>query len=323
MVLTCQWNAHRQVRRAKSCPFRKPTKVTHMPFTWIDSTLTSWTAKRKLCIDTGRVSSHPLVTPHATVELHDTGSDRPCVVLVPDGPNVVAHYTELIALLKDHFRVLCFDMPGFGHSIPSAGYGHSLDQGAATVIAVLDALKIESATLAFSCANGFYAIRAAQLAPARVRRLVLSQTPSLQAMHAWSKRIVPRVLHVPVIGQIVGWSSRRKIASGWYNFALPKGKDVTAFEQAAMRSLARGGCFCLAGVVQGLGREEIASLRGITTPCTMVWGISDRSHRVTDPNSLLELVPHARIILLENCGHFPDVEYPLRIAEILKEPGWP
>jgi hypothetical protein len=52
---------------------------------------------------------------------------------------------------------------------------HKLDQGAATIISVLDELKIETATLAFSCANGLYAIRAAQLAPSRIRRPVLSR----------------------------------------------------------------------------------------------------------------------------------------------------
>jgi pimeloyl-ACP methyl ester carboxylesterase len=105
------------------------------------------------------------------------------VVFVPDGPNVIEHYAGLILALSERLRVVCFDMPGFGHSLPR------LEQGANTVLAVLDRLDIRSATLAFSCANGFYALRAARLAPGRVSSLFLSRTPSLDAMHACMCRV--------------------------------------------------------------------------------------------------------------------------------------
>ena len=244
--------------------------------TRIDSVLAKLAARRRDGRDTGVVPSRQVVTSRATVQLYDSASNKPCVVFVPDGPNVIANYEELIRLLEDRFRVVCFDMPGFGYSIPAAGYDHSLDQGAATVIAVMDELKIATATLAFSCANGFYAIRVAQLAPHRVSRLLLSQTPSLAAMHAWSKRVVPYVLHLPVLGQLAAWAARRKAANGWYHLALPKGSDTKAFKQPAMHALDHGGCFCLAGVVQGLAREDGNALQGISTPCTILWGPLDR-----------------------------------------------
>lgn len=285
----------------------------------LDSVLTRFSARRRERPETGALASRPLETSHATVQLYDSASDKPCVIIVPDGPNVIAHYEALIGLLKDHFRVVCFDMPGFGYSPPAAGYDHSINQGAATVIAVMDALKISSATLAFSCANGFYALRVAQLAPDRVTRLVLSQTPSLAAMHAWSKRIVPAILHVPVLGQAAAWAARRKAASSWYHLALPKGSDVGAMKGPAMHALACGGCFCLGGVVQGLAREDVNFLGRIATPCTLLWGPLDRSHKFTDPNSFLELVPHADIIRFEDCGHFPDIEQPERFARLLVE----
>ena len=120
------------------------------------------------------------------------GDGRPCVLLTPDGPNVLEHLLPLVAQLASEARVVAFEMPGFGHSLPRAGYGHGLDEGAGVVLAVMDALGVAGATLAFSCANGFYAMRVARRAPARVRALVLAQTPSLAAMQAWARRNVPR-----------------------------------------------------------------------------------------------------------------------------------
>jgi pimeloyl-ACP methyl ester carboxylesterase len=251
--------------------------------------------------------------------VYDSGSQKPCVVFVPDGPNVIEHYDRLIELLTPTVRVVCFDMPGFGYSFPRSSYEHSLDQGAMAVLGVLDALNIKTATLAFSCANGFYALRAAQMAPKRISRLVLSQTPSLTAMHAWTDRTIPRPLRIPVAGQVAAWAFRRKAAHRWYRIALPRDTDAQPFQDKALRALSKGSCFCLAGVVQGLCREEEASLHGVATPLTLIWGEKDHSHRGTDPQSLRTSVPHAEIVHFEDCGHFPDVEQPERYAALLLE----
>ncbi len=64
------------------------------------------------------------------VRVHDSGSTKPCVVMAPDGPNTIEHYARLIELLSPALRVVCFDMPGFGYSIPAPRYSHALDEGA-------------------------------------------------------------------------------------------------------------------------------------------------------------------------------------------------
>ena len=258
-------------------------------------------------------------TPAGIVRLYDSGSTMPCVVLVPDGPNVIEHYAVLIGLLSQKLRVVCFDMPGFGHSLPRPSYGHGLDQGTRAVLGVLDSLGITTATLAFSCANGFYALRAAAIAPERISSLVLSQTPSLAAMHAWTRRTIPPLLRIPAVGQIAAWLVRKKAAHSWYRKALPEATRPQLFQKIALEALSGGGCFCLAGVVQGLTRESAAALTRVTVPCTMIWGAKDLSHKETDPESLLELVPHADVVHFQDCGHFPDIEQPTRFAAILVE----
>jgi pimeloyl-ACP methyl ester carboxylesterase len=44
----------------------------------------------------------------------------------------------------------------------------------------------------------------------------------------------------------------------------------------------------------------------------------DRSHRKTDPESFLSLVPHARIVRLAESGHCPHVEDPDAFFAALK-----
>ncbi|WP_341903252.1 alpha/beta hydrolase [Polaromonas sp. YR568] len=280
------------VRRARSAALASSETTAALPTRWVD-------------------------TAQASIRVFDSGGDKPCIVLSPDGPNVIEHYRELIALLAPHYRVVCFDMPGFGFSGPASAYDHSLQRGASAILELFDQLGIVKATLALSCANGFYAIRVAQIAPQRVERLLLSQTPSLEAMRRWTDRVVPGVLKVPVLGQLLSRVFRQKMAAAWYRIALPKATPAEPFHRVSSHALRCGGCFSLAGVVQGLLREpaDAARLQGI--PCSVLWGTQDRSHRFTQPLAILDDVPHARVTVLEDCGHFPDLENPKRFVQTI------
>jgi pimeloyl-ACP methyl ester carboxylesterase len=249
------------------------------------------------------------------LRLRDTGGRGPVILMTPDGPNVIEHHDKVIALLAPHARVICFDMPGFGFSKPAPGYGHRVEQGGDVVLGVMDALDIREASLLFSCANGFYAIAAAKAAPQRIRRLVLTQTPGLSVLEAWKQRNVPKLIQTPILGQITMRLARRKFAHAWYSIALNEKSQRTEFRAIANQALDDGACFCLADVVQGMGKAELGQLQGVKQPTTLLWGDADRSHKGTQAESLQELLPHAQIRHCPDCGHFPDLEQPKRYAE--------
>jgi pimeloyl-ACP methyl ester carboxylesterase len=286
---------------------------------FLDSVLVRLSSNRKQARRDTVVSTRMLSTNVGPIRAYDSGpnDDRPCVIFVPDGPNVIEHYEALITGLSPKLRVVCFDMPGFGYSLPKASYNHSLDQGAQAVLGVMDSLGIEKATLAFSCANGLYAVHTAQKSPHRISQLVLSQTPTLEDMHAWVDRIIPSPIKIPILGQFVAWAVRRKVALRWYPSALPRTTGSKLFQEKTRQVMSCGSCFCLAGVVQGLMSEQMAPVLGIRTPCTIVWGTLDRSHKPTKPDSLVAYVPHATTVLFEDCGHFPEIEQHERYAKLL------
>lgn len=280
---------------------------------WIDERLTRAHGDVRVDEPFVRIS-----TPVGPLRALDSGGhNRPCVVITPDGPNVIEHYRALIGLLGDQVRVICFDMPGFGFSRPRRDYDHSLAKGASAVLGVLDAFAVSRATLAFSCANGFYAMEAARLAPQRIASLVLAQTPSLETMHRWVERVIPGVLKVPVVGQVLGHLVRRKAADRWYGAALARNTHPASYSGVSHDAFGAGACFCLASVVQSLIRASTPVLKGIDVPCTVVWGNQDRSHRGSRPESLLAFVPQAEVICFGDCGHFPDLESSGRFASIL------
>ena len=269
-----------------------------------------------------RSGTRLLHTRHGMLRVLDTGQHKdehasaPVVLMVPDGPNVIEHHHAVIESLALHARVICFDMPGFGYSRPTLRYAHTAQQGAEAVLSVMDALDIHEASLFFSCANGYYAISAAKLAPHRIRRLLLCQTPGLQAMRAWTERNVPTAIRTPVVGQVLMRVARRKFAHTWYGIAMSDKPQRAEFRNVAEHALTHGGCFCLAGVVQGLSGMQEAQMSGVKAPVTLLWGDADRSHKHTQAESLLKLLPQADVRHFPGCGHFPDLEQPERYIEI-------
>lgn len=260
-------------------------------------------------------------TPHGGVRALDSGGDGPALVFAPDGPCVIEHYAALIDTLRADFRVVVFDLPGFGLSAPSARYAHRLEQGADVILGVLDTLGIARATLCLSCVNGFYAIAAAAKAPERIERLILSQTPGIDAMRAWTARMIPWPLRVPVLGRLINFLGRRRLARTWYRIALPRTADRAPFDGPAQTALDHGGCFCLAGVVDGMAptpaHHPLLQLRN--TPVILLWGSADFSHKYTQPDSLLAHLPQARILRFDAIGHFPDLEQPDAYAAIVRK----
>jgi len=260
-----------------------------------------------------------LDTDAGKIRVKDTGGNKPAIVMVPDGPCMIEHFEKLTAELIAHFRVICFDMPGLGFSYPRPSYDFGLEKSSKVVISVLDALKIERATLSFSCSNSYTAIAVAKNFPERVSRLVLAQTPSLHEMKSkWVSRNIPKILLVPFIGQFINALASKQLTSKWYGQALPKGSPhKEAFLELSLSALQTGGCFCLASIAQGMVNVGYNALKGIEIPTTMVWGNKDWSHKNTKFDSFRDHVPHCEIHEFDGCGHFPNLEQPKAFASLL------
>ncbi len=258
-------------------------------------------------------------TDYGTIRVLDTGGNKPVIINTPDGPNVIEHHLQLIKDLSKRFRVICFEFPGIGFSYPNFKYDYSLDKATKLIINVMDILNVSKATLAFSCSNGFYAIKTAQCFPDRIQQLFLTQTPSLHAMNIWTQNAIPNSLKIPVIGQIANRFNEKKLAKLWYKYALPKHTDISGYQNKALKAFNAGSCFCLSSLVQGLKNDLHASLELKDIPTTLIWGKQDFTHKNTQSTSILDHIPECTIIEFDHCGHFPELENPHRYTKLIQE----
>ncbi len=124
----------------------------------------------------------------------DTKEGKQTILIIPDGPNIIEHYFPLLDKLKKSFRVIIFDLPGFGFSTHNGNYDYSFQKTNQLILELLEVLQLPKVNLVFPCAGGFYGLSFTQAFPEKVNHLFLIQTPSLGEMKKWMKRIVPNYL---------------------------------------------------------------------------------------------------------------------------------
>ena len=256
----------------------------------------------------------------AVVRVRDTGpnSSARTVVLVPDPPNVIEHYDRLIAALEKNYRVVCFDLPGFGFSVPPPGFRFSGDEYADIAVGLFHQLEVEAPLWAASCAPAYVGLHVAARHPGVVSGLVCGQAPSWEEELRWTKRLDrPRLLSRPVLGQLFMRVAARRLATGWYETAaLPEQREWMA--SIGLDSLRRGASYSLASSFQAiLSTSELPV--PVDVPSIFVWGVRDRTHRKTDPDSVRENARDPRIVEFEGSAHFPDLEEPERFTKLVDE----
>src|SRR2546428_8368941 len=110
------------------------------------------------------------------VELYyESHGDGPPLMLVSGLNGVASFWVKQVPVLAKDFRVIVHDHRGTGQSTHSR-IGYSVDQMAADVLKLMDALGIGSAHVAGHSTGGAIGQILAEDHPARVRSLVLSAT---------------------------------------------------------------------------------------------------------------------------------------------------
>ena len=248
--------------------------------------------------------------------------DEPFVVMIPDPPNVIEHYDETVgALAAQGFGSLVIEHPGFGFSRRPPGGITSFEAGTDAIASVLDQLGTGPVTVAFGCVPAYIGNLLAQRRPDLVSSVVVMQAPNWEQELGWVKRVDRNgLVTTPLLGQALVFATRKRLAKRWYDVATSKSDIAPRFTEIARSAYKRGAVYGLATALQRMVHFPPPALSQVSIPSVAVWGLRDRSHRVTDRRTSAELIAQdARIVEWEDTGHFPELEQPKRFAELVKE----
>lgn len=227
----------------------------------------------------------------------------PIVLLHGIGGNSSLWAPTLRVLAK--FRVLAWDMPGYGRSAPLPEM--TFPALAEALVAMLDAAGVARATLLGHSIGGMVAQEAAALFPDRIEKLVLyatsaafgSRDPSF-AEDFVRTRLAPLDAGLGMQG----------VADGVAKVAFGEAPDPAAEPacRAAMAAVEEASYRATIACLTSFDRRE--ALARIAVPTLLIAGEHDRMSPPKGVARMGEKIPGARVVTIPRAGHFAHLEQP-------------
>jgi pimeloyl-ACP methyl ester carboxylesterase len=243
------------------------------------------------------------------------------------GSNKTSFFETAAALSPEH-TVHAIDLPGFGSSSKPARGAYDAPHFARSTLSYMDAMGIEQAHLVGNSMGGRVAIEVALADPDRVQSLSLL-CPALAFRR--KRELVPLVrLLRPELAAIPHPLRPDQVRGRfWGLFARPERLDPAAAEIAADEFCrtyrSRSARIAFFAAARNIYLDPPHGDRGMWTrltelapPALFVWGDSDRLVPAGFARHVGEAIPHARQVVLRECGHVPQVELAERTNELIR-----
>jgi pimeloyl-ACP methyl ester carboxylesterase len=261
------------------------------------------------------------------VAYRDVGGGNDVVVLIHGMAGSSETWRAVIPRLSRKYRVVAPDLLGHGHSAkPRADY--SLGAFAVWLRDLLDELGISRATIIGQSLGGGVAMQFVYQHPDYCQRLILISSGGLGPDVGWTLRllsapgaelILPIIAPQPVLtvgNKLRAWFSGAGIQS-------PRGAELwSAYSslsdaetrEAFLRTL-RSVVDYRGQAVSALNRLHVAS----ELPIMAIWGDQDRIIPVDHAYATQAARPESRLEVLEGVGHFPHVERPTEVVDLIED----
>jgi pimeloyl-ACP methyl ester carboxylesterase len=261
------------------------------------------------------ISRRDLVVDGLRLHVAEAG-EGPALLLVHGLTASHAVWQHTLEAFAERWRVIALDLPGHGESAkPDAPY--TIDFFAGMVRSLARAVGLEQAVVVGSSLGGRVALELAAWYPSFTRALVLAapaygyspaMRPIGRALQAFTG---PRVLRATLDEAFqrsfhdrtrIGHATRRRILEERLQAA-----DFPEFARAVARSLG------------GVLAADPQPLERVTQPVLVVWGRQDGLVPLGRSKRLLRRIPHARLHVLDRCGHLPMLEQPAAFNDVVEE----
>lgn len=230
----------------------------------------------------------------------------PAIIFIHAFPFTRAMWREQVQALKGKFRVITYDLRGFGESelgeVPI-----SVDLLADDLVALQEKLKIEKATWCGLSLGGYIALRAKEIHPQKVTRLVLADT-----------RVEPDTDE----GRIKRFQTVKLLfAKGVETFASGFVKNVVAPETLAEKPeilieleglVRKNSVRAISQALVGLAARTDTSmaLKRDALPTLILVGANDQLTPVSSAEKMHRLAEGSKLVVLPKAGHLACIENP-------------
>lgn len=262
---------------------------------------------------TGLEASYPgdyRIVERVRLRLRDTGPrDAPAVILLHGFGASLDTWEPWARTLSTRFRVIRFDLPGFGLTGPDPTGDYSDARQRQILLGLLDQLHIERASLVGNSLGGRIAWNFAAHHPDRVARLVLV-SPDGFASPGFGYDRPPEVpLAMQALPYVAPRSMlRANLAAAYANPNALTEATLTRYRDLLLAPGVRRAI--LARTEQTILRDPAPTLTRISAPTLLLWGEEDGMIPISNAEDYLRYLPDATLVRLPNLGHLPFEEDP-------------
>ncbi|MFA4929746.1 MAG: alpha/beta fold hydrolase [Patulibacter sp.] len=254
----------------------------------------------------------------------DPGPSHPILLMLHGNPVWSFVYREVIVALRDRFRCIALDFPGFGLSTGAPGYGYRAQDHADLLVAFLDRLNLSGLTLVGHNWGGPLGLYAALERPGTFDHLVLSNTwcwplngdPSSELFSRGMGNAAGRALirrFNPLVNQFIPFVHKRRTLSA---------AEMAHYREATSTPERRRAGAVLPGELVG-ARPFFADLADRVgeiahLPTLIVWATEDPIFTDKYRVRLEATFPHHVTTVLQGVGHFPQSDAPAEFSAAIE-----
>lgn len=252
-----------------------------------------------------------LTTDGVRLRLRDTGPRGAQAVILLHGFGASLDTWEPWAqALSARYRVVRFDLPGFGLTGPDPTGDYSDAREMQILAGLMDRLGIARASLVGNSLGGRIAFNFAALHPDRVNRLALV-SPDGYASKGFDYGKAP---DIPLVMRALPYVAPRDLLRANLAAAYARPESLSEQTLARYRDLLRApgvrGAI-LERTSQVILHDPSPTLARVAAPTLLLWGEKDGMIPIGNADDYLRNLPRATLVRLPNLGHVPFEEDPV------------
>lgn len=213
--------------------------------------------------------------------------------------------------LSKYYRVVSFDMPGFGITGPEPNNDYTRERYLTFIDDVLVKLNVDSCYMAGNSFGGYMTWSYAVAHPEKVKKIAIlnsSGYPRGDQPTPISFKMQKMDWLRPVITHITPrFLVEKSVKVVYYDDSKITDELVDRYMDLLLREGNRGG---LMGKTQQITYDHSSEIKNVQCPTLIMWGDSDGLVNVEAAPKFHADIPNSELLIYENMGHVPMEEIP-------------
>jgi len=249
----------------------------------------------------------------------DEGEGDRTIIFVHGLGSYLPAWKKNISLLKNYYRCIALDLPGYGKSSKEIHSGR-MDFYADVIKEFAELLRIKEFVLAGHSMGGQIGMVTALKYPEIVSSLILISPAGFEEFHEGQKEWFKEVMTVEGVASTSNQQIRTNVYSNFYNF--PDDAEFMITDRIALKGAKdfKNYCYTVVQSVKGMvDQPVIEHLNKIKQPALIIFGENDQliPNPYLNPGFTEDIakaghskLPNSKLVMIENCGHFAQFEKP-------------